>query len=91
MFKTDDILGNHSPLHFSTLATGFGTVDADGYGLNYIPSSDGSRITFGIESKRASVVSNTKKFAESISQALGQMQAMCEDAAQSMAIQKPSL
>ncbi|KAJ9056857.1 hypothetical protein DSO57_1028575 [Entomophthora muscae] len=80
MFKTDDII-----------ATGFGAVDPDGYGFNYIPSADGNRITFGIESKRSSKVSDTKKFVTRLTEALDQMQKMCEDAAQAMAFQKPSL
>ncbi|KAI0230959.1 hypothetical protein L0F63_007390 [Massospora cicadina] len=80
MFKTDNIL-----------ATGFGAVDPDGYGINYLPSADGSRITFGIESKRNSKVADTGKFAASLQEALDSMRAMCERAEPSMAFQKPSL
>ncbi|KAI9020004.1 acyltransferase ChoActase/COT/CPT [Phycomyces nitens] len=59
------------------MGTGFGAIYPDGYGINYMPSSD--LIKFGIESKHGTKSVSTKAFAEAIRQALRDMRALCED------------
>ncbi|KAI9294156.1 acyltransferase ChoActase/COT/CPT [Neoconidiobolus thromboides FSU 785] len=78
MLKTDLIEG-----------TGFGSVDPNGYGINYIPAANGNKITFGIESKHSSNITDSIKFKESIDWALKQMKTMVDEANISLPKQKP--
>lgn len=80
MFKTDHIW-----------ASGFGAVDPSGYGMNYIPSLDGNRITFGVESKVSCNETSTAKFIASLEWALDELKIVCENTTTQAAFQKSPL
>jgi len=80
MFKTDHIW-----------ACGFGCVNPDGYGMNYVPTADGKGFNIGVESKISSPVTSTSKFIKSLEWALTEMKATCELADTSVSFQKSSL
>ncbi|KAF8907306.1 acyltransferase ChoActase/COT/CPT [Gymnopilus junonius] len=57
--------------------TGFGTMYEDGYGINYLAAPE--IVKFGIESKYCSPLTSTQEFKEAISNAMIDMQVLCQN------------
>ncbi|GJE88616.1 choline/carnitine O-acyltransferase [Phanerochaete sordida] len=55
--------------------TGFGAVERDGYGINYIVKA--GAITFGVESKRSCAETSSRALADALRDALDEMRELC--------------